>query len=86
MCYLLGATEFAMSVLSWGARRITDAKALRVIVTACMVMHGASGVLEAYAFLGGLSGAIWGNVALRVLAVALFGHYGVLSLGAQGAD
>jgi hypothetical protein len=77
LCYLLAAMEFGVAVLSWGARTITDAKALRVIVIACIVLHAASGLLEVYAFAGGLSGAIWGNVALRALAVALFAYYGL---------
>ena len=60
------------------ARTITDARALRVIVIACIVLHAASGLLEVYAFAQGLSGAIWGNVALRALAVALFAYYGFM--------
>jgi hypothetical protein len=79
LCYLLAATEFAMSVLSWGARRITDLRALRIVVITFIVMHGTSAALEIHAFTGGLSGAIWGNVAVRVLAVALFGYYGLIS-------
>lgn len=77
LCYLLAAAEFGVSALSWGARTITDARALRVIVIACIVLHAASGLLEVYAFAGGLSGAIWGNVALRAFAVALFAYYGL---------
>jgi len=77
LCYLLAAAEFSISTLSWGARTITDAKALRVIVIACIVLHLASGLLEIYAFTGGLSGAIWGNVTLRALVVALFAYLGL---------
>src|SRR5215470_7059786 len=77
LCYLLAAMEFGVAALSWGARTITDAKALRVIVTSCVVLHAASGLLEVYAFAGGLSGAIWANVALRAVVVALFAYYGV---------
>ena len=77
LCYLLAAAEFATSVLSWGARYVTEAKALRVIVISLIVMHGASAVLEIHAFLGGLSAKIWGNVAVRVLAVLLFGYFGL---------
>lgn len=77
LCYLLAAMEFGVAALSWGARTITDAKALRVIVIAFIVLHAASGLLEVYAFVGGLSGAIWANVALRALVVALFAYYGL---------
>ncbi|HJZ55736.1 MAG TPA: hypothetical protein VKE74_12280 [Gemmataceae bacterium] len=77
LCYLLAAAEFAVSALSWGARTITDAKALRVVVTACIVLHAASGLLEVYAFAAGLSGAVLGNVALRALVVVLFAYFGL---------
>jgi hypothetical protein len=77
LCYLLAAMEFGVAGLSWGARTITDAKALRVIVIACIVLHASSGLLEVYAIAGGLSGAIWGNVALRALVTALFAYYGL---------
>jgi hypothetical protein len=86
LCYLLAAMEFGVAVLSWGARTITDAKALRVIVIACIVLHAASGLLEVYAFAGGLSGGIWGNVALRALAVALFAYYGLNAAPSGHAD
>src|SRR5262245_13834550 len=69
--------EFGVAALSWGARTITDAKALRVIVIAFIVLHAASELLEVYAFVGGLSGAIWANVTLRALVVALFAYYGL---------
>lgn len=74
VCYLLAAMELGVAALSWGARSITDAHAIRVIVTALIVTHAASGLLEAYAFIGGASGAIWMNIALRVLVVAAFGY------------
>ena len=86
LCYLLAAAQFGVSVLSWGARAITDAGARRVIVIAFIVWHAASGLLEIYAFAGGLSGAIWGNVALRVLAVGLFAYYGLHAAPAGQAD
>ena len=40
------------------------------------VQHGATGLLEVYAFITGLSAAIWGNVAVRTLAVAVFAYCG----------
>src|SRR5262245_16022779 len=49
LCHLLAAAEFGVSALSWGARAVTDAGALRVIVIACIVLHAASGLLEVYA-------------------------------------
>jgi hypothetical protein len=77
LCYLLAAAEFGVSALSWGARTITDASALRVVVIACIVLHASSGLLEVYAFAAGGRGAILGNVAFRALAVALFVYYGL---------
>jgi hypothetical protein len=77
LCYLLAAAEFGVSALSWGARSVTDVRALRVIVIAFIVLHSASGLLEIYAFACGLTRAIWGNIALRVIAVALFTYYGL---------
>lgn len=77
LCYLLAAMELGIAALSWGARNITDTKALRLIVMSCIVVHAASALLEVYAFAqGGISIAIWGNIALRVLAVALFSYFG----------
>ena len=76
LCYLLAAMELACAVLSWGARTISDARALRLIVCSFIVMHVASGLLEVYAFLTGLSAAIWGNVAVRVVAVGVFAYFG----------
>jgi hypothetical protein len=63
--------------LSWGARTITDPKALRIIVLAFILFHASSALLEVYAFMGGVSAAIWVNIALCVLAVALFACYGL---------
>jgi hypothetical protein len=78
--YLLAAMEFGVAALSWGARSITDAHALRVIVTALIVVHATSGLLEAYAFIaGGIGGTIWANVAFRLVIIALFANYGLRS-------
>ena len=76
VCYLLAAAEFGLAVLSWGARSVTDVKALRVIVVAIVLVHAASGLLETYAFMRGVSGTIWGNIAFRALAVGLFTYFG----------
>jgi hypothetical protein len=77
VCYLLAAAEFCIAVLSWGARALTDRNALRTTVIAFIVLHATSGSLEVKAFLAGVSGAIWGNVAARALAVTLFAYYGL---------
>lgn len=77
VCYLLAAAELNIAALSWGARTLSDARAVRVIVTAFIVLHAASAVLEAYAFAANAaSAAIWGNIAVRAAIVFLFAYYG----------
>ena len=77
LCYLLAAAEFGVSALSWGARGIKDTESRRIVIIAFIVWHAASGLLEVYASAaGGLSVAIWANVAFRILVIALFTYYG----------
>jgi len=78
LCYLLAAAELALAVLSWGARSITEERAIRLIVVSFIVLHGATGLLEGYAFLAGVSAAIWANIAVRVVAVAGFAYFGLV--------
>src|SRR4030095_4068292 len=78
LCYLLAAAELCIGVVSWGARHLTDAKAIRGVVTSFIVLHGASALLGLCALMAGLSAQIWVNVALRVVAVALFTYYGIV--------
>ena len=40
-----------------------------------VVFHGASAMLELWAFVNGLSARILANVVLRVVAVTLFAYY-----------
>jgi hypothetical protein len=77
LCYLLAGAELCIGVISWGAREVTDAKALRVVVTGFIVFHGASAMFELWAVTAGLSGRIWANVVFRIVAVALFAYYGI---------
>ncbi len=84
LCYLLAAMEFAIAVLSWGARAIADIRALRLIVLTFIVLHAASALLEITAAAGGPSDAIWVNVALRVLMAALFAYYGLTARSQSG--
>ena len=46
LVYLVAAAELAVAVLSFGATRLTDWAALRLIVTTLVVLHGASGILD----------------------------------------
>lgn len=77
LCYFLGAAEIALAMLSFGARNVRDAAALRLIVWTFIVFHGLTGVLEVYALYQGGSSGLWANVGLRVLAVGLFAYYGL---------
>lgn len=89
ICYLLAAAELSFAVLSWSGRKLTDAKALRVLINAFIVFHAASGILETYAFAKGASAALWGNIVLRAVVVFLFVYFGLyklLKINAQTAE
>jgi len=75
LCYLLAAAELSIGIVSWGARNLTDAKALRLVVASFVVFHCVSAILEVWAFVNGLSARILANVVLRVVAVTLFAYY-----------
>ena len=74
VAYLLAGAEFGFSVLSFGGSRLTDPRALRLIVWSCIAFHVSSGVLEIYAYAQGGSVAILGNVAARAVISALFAY------------
>ena len=46
LIYLIAAAELAVAVLSFGAIRITDWAALRLIAATLVVLHSVSGVLD----------------------------------------
>jgi len=77
LSYLLAASEFSVSVLSWSARRLTDAKAIRVIVVSIIVLHGSSALLEIRALVDGVNAVLWINIAVRIIAITLFAHFGI---------
>jgi hypothetical protein len=73
LVYLVAAAELAVAVLSFGATRITDPAALRLVVATFVVFHGASGVLDlVYMGVVGPSSTIIGNTVLRFVVVAVF--------------
>jgi hypothetical protein len=74
LAYLLAGAEFGFSVLSFGASRLADVRALRVGVWSCMIFHATSGVLEVYAYGHGTNAAVLGNVLARVTIVGLFAY------------
>lgn len=77
VCYLLGAAEIAIAFLSYYAKNLTDQPALRLISLTFVVFHATTAIVEVFAFMQGVSAAIWSNVALRVVAVILFAYYGL---------
>ena len=73
LVYLVGAAELAVAVLSFGATRITDPAALRLVVTTFVVLHGASGILDlVYMGVTEVNGTIIANTVLRFAVVAVF--------------
>jgi hypothetical protein len=73
LVYLVGAAEIAVAVLSFGATRLTDPAALRLVVTTFVVLHGASGVLDlVYVGVIGPNATIIANAVLRFAVVAVF--------------
>jgi len=74
LAYLLAGAEFGLAVLSFGASRLTDARAVRLIVWSFIAFHGSSGVLELYAYAQGAGVAILSNVVARAVIVGLFAY------------
>jgi len=73
LVYLVAAAELAVAVLSFGAIRITDWAALRLIVTTLVVLHSASGVLDiVYMALTEPNATMISNTVLRFVVVAVF--------------
>ena len=73
LVYLVAAAELAVAVLSFGAIRITDWAALRLIVTTFVVLHLVSGVLDlVYMGQTGADGTMIVNTVLRFTVVAVF--------------
>jgi hypothetical protein len=77
VAYLLGAAEFGIAFLSFYARKLTDAHALRLVSATFIVFHSSTALVELFAFLQGASAALWGNITVRVLVVILLWYYGL---------
>jgi hypothetical protein len=73
LVYLVAAAELAVAVLSFGAIRITDTAALRLIVTTFVVLHLVSGVLDlVYMGQTEVNGTLIVNTVLRFTVVVVF--------------
>jgi hypothetical protein len=74
LAYLLAGAEFGLAVLSFGASRVTDFFALRIIVWSLIAFHGSSGVLEVYAYAHGAGVTIICNVIVRAVIIILLAY------------
>jgi hypothetical protein len=73
LVYLVAAAELAVAVLSFGAARLTDRAALRLVVTTFVVLHGVSGILDlVYMGLTEVNSTIIANTVARFTVVAVF--------------
>src|ERR1700752_5044554 len=73
LVYLVAAAELAAAVLSFGAMRITDWAALRLVVATFVVLHAASGTFDiVYMALTQANATMIANTVLRFVVVALF--------------
>lgn len=79
LCYLLGASEISMAVLSLLGATLHEFKALRAVTLTIITFHISTAAVEIYAYAGGLSSAIWLNVAARVFVAALFAYFGLFN-------
>lgn len=70
LVYLVAAAELAVAVLSFGAIRVTDWAALRLIVSTLVVLHAASGVFDiVYMALTHANGTVIANTILRFVVI-----------------
>lgn len=73
LVYLVAAAELAAAVLSFGAARLTDPAALRLIVMTFVVLHGVSGVLDlVYMAVTDVNGTMIANTVARFTVVVVF--------------
>lgn len=72
LAYLLAGCEFGVAVVSLGAATIAEPRAIGVIAAGFAGLHLVTGILEVVALANGADPFLWGNVAVRVVATAVF--------------
>src|SRR5690242_18382408 len=73
LVYLVGTAELAVAVLSFGAARLTDPAALRLIVATFSVLHGASGIVDLiYMAVTQVNTTMIANAVARFAVAAVF--------------
>jgi hypothetical protein len=76
ICYLLAGAQVSIAFLSFYGVRCRDAESIHLVVRTIIVFHASTAVLEIYALTQGIDVTLWGNVALRVIVIALFFYFG----------
>jgi hypothetical protein len=77
ICYLLGAAELSIGVLSIYGSSLRHSDPLRIVVVTVVFFHVSSAIVEVLALIRGVSPMLLVNIAVRILAVALFVYYGI---------
>ena len=73
LSYFLAAAELAIGVLSLGAARLTDPRAVGLIVATFVVFHLSTALLEGVSlFSAAPSAVLIANLVVRLLAAAVF--------------
>jgi hypothetical protein len=73
LSYFLAAAELAIALLSFGAARLTDVPALRLIVVVFIVFHLSTAVLEFVSLsFTAASPVLLANIVVRIAAATLF--------------
>jgi hypothetical protein len=78
--YLVGAAELGIAIISFYARKITDAKALSAICLSNAAFHAFSVVGEILLVASGRTSepwSLWVNMALRTTLATLFAYFAV---------
>ena len=72
LSYLLAAAEFGFASLSWMAARSPDGPAVRLAMVACLVLHGASALLETIVWSSRGSPVLLVNIIARLFIAGVF--------------
>jgi hypothetical protein len=73
LVYLVAAAELAVAVLSFGAARLTDPAALRLVVLTFVVLHGAGGLVDIlYMVMTEVNATMVANTVARFTVVVVF--------------
>ena len=74
VAYLLAGAEFGFATLSFGGSRLTDPRAIRLIIWSCIAFHGTSGILEMSVFYHRGGTVLLSNIAARIIIIVLFAY------------